>query len=298
MQWIELSVQTDAEGAEAAAAFLNEFVSGGAAIEQTITPDPGESLDPARAYTVRAYFPEDATEALQYAQNGLWHLAQLRSMSDPQTRSLAEEDWAEAWKKYYTILHLGRHLVIKPSWLEYAAQPGDIVIELDPGMAFGTGLHPSTRLCLIALEERVTQGDRVLDVGTGSGILSIAAAKLGAGEIMAFDLEPVAVETAKKNVVTNHVENVVQIRQGSLDAYTERKPFDLICINILAEVIADLAPELAPVLRPGGTIIGSGILDYKAPDVVEALQAVGIDVVEQKQEGDWVEISGRMKDKG
>src|SRR5512142_201718 len=133
MDWIELSIQTDAEGAEAAAAFLNEFVSGGAVIEQTITPEPGESLDPARPFTVRAFFSSDAAEALDYAQKGLWHLAQLRAMSEPHVRTLAEEDWAEAWKKHYSVLHLGENIVIKPSWLEYLPKPDDIVVELDPG---------------------------------------------------------------------------------------------------------------------------------------------------------------------
>ncbi len=290
MNWIELSVKTDAEGAEAAAALLNEYVNGGAVIEQTITPDVGETLDPARPFTVRAFFSSDDAGTLDRAQQGLWHLAQLRAMGEPQTRELAEEDWAEAWKKYYTISHLGEHIVIKPSWLDYAPAPGDVVLELDPGMAFGTGLHPTTRLCLIALEERVTQDIRMLDVGTGSGILSIAAAKLGAREILALDTDAIAVETAQKNVAINRVESIVQVERGSIEQ--ARNLFDLICINILAEVIADLAPALALVLRPGGTIIASGILDFKADIVTEALNAVGVQVIEKKQETDWVALVG------
>lgn len=292
MNWLELSVETDAEGAEAAAALLNEFVSGGAVIEQRITPDAGETLNPARAFIVRAFFSSDAVDALEHAQNGLWHLAQLRAMGEPQVRELAEEDWAEAWKKYYTILHLGKHIVIKPSWLEYVPAAGEVVVELDPGMAFGTGLHPTTRMCLILLEDRVAQGSRVLDVGTGSGILSIAAAKLGAGEILALDLDPIAVETAGKNVAANHVDNIVQVRRGSIEADAECNLFDLVCINILAEVISDLAPVLAPVLRSGGILIASGILDYKAEEVVEALKAVGIAVSGRMQEEDWVALVG------
>lgn len=300
MNWIELSVRTDAEGAEAAAAFLNEFVSGGAVIEQTITPEPGEFIDPARPYIVRAFFSVNATEALDYARNGLWHLKQLRGMDDPQTRELAEEDWAEAWKKHYSILHLGKHLVIKPSWLDYVARPDDVVVELDPGMAFGTGLHPTTRLCLIALEEHITAGMRVLDVGSGSGILSIAAAKLGARSVDALDLEPIAVETAIKNVRANQVNDRVHVDRGSLDAdavaAAERNPFDLVCINILAEVIVDLAPALARVVRPGGSIIASGILDYKAKDVVDTFRELDIVVVEQKQENDWVAIVSEKRE--
>lgn len=294
MDWIELCVATDAEGAEAAAALLNEFVSGGAVIEQTIIPEAGETLDPARAYTVRAYFSSDASEALEHAQNGLWHLKQLRAMGDPEVRTLAEEDWAEAWKKHYTVLHLGKHVVIKPSWLEYAPATDDVVIELDPGMAFGTGLHPTTRLCLVALENYMTRDARVLDMGTGSGILSIAAAKLGARAVVAVDLDPVAVDTAARNVATNHADATVTVRRGSMDAAKEAgNLYDLVCINILAEVVADLAPDLAAVLRAGGTVIASGILDYKAEDVVEAFHAVGIQVVEKMQEEDWVALAAK-----
>ncbi len=288
-----MAVNTDAEGAEAAAAFLNEFVSGGAVIEQTLVPEAEERLDPARTFTVRAFFAPEAGEALENAEKGLWHLAQLRSMSDPRKREVAEEDWAESWKKFYTILHIGRRLVVKPSWLEYTPQADEVVIVLDPGMAFGTGLHPTTRMCLAALEDRITPETRVFDVGAGSGILSIAAARLGAREILAVDLDPIAVEAATRNVALNHVESRVQVHAGSIDVETHREHFDLVCMNILAEVISDLAPALAEVLKPGGIVIASGILDYKAEGVVEALNAVGIEVVEKQQEEDWVALVGR-----
>ena len=294
MKWIELFVQTDAEGAEAAAAVLNEFVKGGAAIEQMILPDAGESFDPARAFTVRVFFSSDDREGLTRAAESLWHLARLRPMSEPRTRELAEEDWAEAWKKYYTILRVGKRLVIRPSWLAYAPRADDVVIELDPGMAFGTGLHPTTRLCMMALEERVTQDCAMLDVGAGSGILSITAAKLGAREVLARDTDPSAVEAATRNVAINHAANVVRVERGSIDASCNQ--FDLICINILAEVIRELAPALAAALRSGGSVIASGILDFKVDAVVGALNAVGIEVVEKKQEEDWVALVGKKKD--
>ena len=293
MNWIELSIRTDAEGAEAAAAWLNEFAQGGAAIEQTLLPDPGESFDPARAFIVRAFFSSDQRDKLARAEEGLWHLAQLRAMSSPQTRELAEEDWAEAWKKFYTILHIGKHLVIKPSWLEYTPHPDDLIIELDPGMAFGTGLHPTTRLCMIGLENYLSGTPRTLDVGTGSGILSIAAAKLGARDILALDTDFVAVETTARNVGFNHVENFVRVEQGSIDAEKHCNQFDLICINILAEVICELAPALASALHSNGIIIASGILAYKADDVADALNAVGIEIVDRMQEEDWVALIGK-----
>lgn len=303
MDWIELSVATDAEGAEAAAGLLNEYVPGGAVIEETLLADPGEPFDPARTFTVRAFFSPDDRAGVERAEQALWHLAQLRSMGDPRTRELAEEDWAEAWKKHYTILHIGKSLVIKPSWLEYAAQPGEVVIELDPGMAFGTGLHPTTRLCMVALEEYAanlakarsaepSQDFRMIDVGTGSGVLSITAAKLGIRDILALDLDMIAVETAARNVAINHAENIVRVERGSIDTEKHRNRFDLVCINILAEVICELAPAVAVALRPGGTTIASGILDFKADTVIDALRKVGIEMVEQKQEEDWVTLVG------
>jgi ribosomal protein L11 methyltransferase len=309
MNWIELSVATDAEGAEAAAALLNEFVSGGAAIEETLIADPGEPFDPARTFTVRAFFSPEDRAGIDRAERALWHLAQLRSMGDPHTRELAYEDWAEAWKKHYTVLHVGASLVIKPSWLEYTPETNEIVIELDPGMAFGTGLHPTTRLCMVALEEyaakeaisRATQlgsgvdgppqGARMVDVGTGSGILSITAAKLGFREIVAFDLDPIAVETAAHNVAINHVESIVRVEHGSITSVGPAR-FDLVCINILAEVICDLAPAVAAALRPGGVVIASGILDFKAESVSQALREVGIETMEKKQEEDWITLVG------
>jgi len=213
-------------------------------------------------------------------------------MGKPRTRELAEEDWAEAWKKHYTILHIGKSLVIKPSWLEYAPQPDEIIIELDPGMAFGTGLHPTTRQCRVALEERVQPGMHMIDVGTGSGILSITAARLGIREILALDLDPVAVETAARNIAINHAESVVHVERGSIDADQHRNLFDLVCINILAEVVCDLAAAVSATLRPGGIVIASGILDFKADSVIDALRDVGIETVEKKQEEDWVTLVG------
>ena len=295
MNWIELSVATDAEGAEAAAALLNEFVSGGAVIEETILADDGTAIDQARAFTVRAYFSALDREQLNRAEEALWHLSQLRAMGQPQTKELAEEDWANAWKKHYTILHIGKHLVIKPSWLEYESQKHDVVVELDPGMAFGTGLHPTTRLCMVALEERAKPGMKMIDIGTGSGILSITAAKLGVCDILALDTDVVAVDTAQRNAAINHVENIIHVEQGSVDSERQRNLFDLVCINILAEIIIQLTPAVGATLKPGGTIIASGILDYKADWVIEAFSEVGIETIEKKQEEDWVTLVGKKR---
>jgi ribosomal protein L11 methyltransferase len=295
LTWIELSIATDAEGAEAAAVLLNEFVSGGAVIEETLIADAGEPIDLARAFTVRAFFSSDQRDQVARAETALWHLSQLRAMTPPHTRELAEEDWAEAWKKHYTILHIGKHLVIKPSWLEYAARADDVVIELDPGMAFGTGLHPTTRMCMAAIEERLAPNATMLDVGCGSGILSITAAKLGARKIRALDLDPIAVETTARNVAINRADSIVRVEHRSIDADRDCNQFDLVCINILAEIVCDLAPMVANALRAGGIVIASGILDFKADDVRDAFAECGIDVIEKKQEEDWVALIGIKK---
>ena len=295
MTWIELSIATDAEGAEAAAVLLNEFVSGGAVIEETLIADACEPIDLARAFTVRAFFSSDQRDQVARAETALWHLSQLRAMTPPHTRELAEEDWAEAWKKHYTILHIGKHLVIKPSWLEYAARADDVVIELDPGMAFGTGLHPTTRMCMAAIEERLAPNATMLDVGCGSGILSITAAKLGARKIRALDLDPIAVETTARNVAINRADSIVRVEHRSIDADRDCNQFDLVCINILAEIVCDLAPMVANALRAGGIVIASGILDFKADDVRDAFAECGIDVIEKKQEEDWVALIGIKK---
>lgn len=292
MDILEISVEADDEGAEAVAAAFNNYAYGGAVIEQRVTPEPGETIDPARPFTVRAFLlADESLEAKRHAlEEAVWHLRQLRPLGELSVREWEEADWAEEWKRYYTILHVGERTVIKPTWLEYRAQPGELVIEIDPGMAFGTGLHPTTRLCLAALEQYMAPGMRVLDVGTGSGILSIAAAKLGALEVDACDIDPVAVEIAHRNAVLNRVSEVVRVGAGSLHLEDEPRNVDLIVVNILAETIADLAPALAHHLAPHGIVIASGILVEKMHVAEDALGTAGMRLLDTRREGDWVAI--------
>jgi ribosomal protein L11 methyltransferase len=291
----EVSVRADAEGAEAIASAFNEYAYGGAVIEQTLTPEPGETIDPARPFTVRAFLlPDDSLETKRRAlEEAVWHLSQLRPFGELSARELEEADWAEAWKKFYTILHVGEHTVIKPSWLEYSSQPGEIVIELDPGMAFGTGLHPTTRLCLAALEKLVTPGVTVLDIGTGSGILAIAAAKLGAVAVDARDIDPIAVETAQKNAELNRVSDVVHVGLSSIMAEGEPVRAGLIAANILAETIAQLVPAFEYHMAPHGTLVASGILAEKIDVAAEAIRSSGMDVIETTREEDWLVMIAR-----
>jgi ribosomal protein L11 methyltransferase len=220
-------------------------------------------------------------------------------MPEPQLRILREEDWAHAWKKFYKPMRIGQRVVLKPTWEDFSPEPGDLVVELDPGMAFGTGLHPTTRLCVAALEATIQLGDQVLDVGTGSGVLAIVAAKLGASAIVATDIDPVAVEVARENIEINGLAlapaGLIDVRQGSVPAGMAGR-FQVLVANILAEVIAglfDAQYDNVPLFEPlaaGGTMILSGIIEERAFLVEEAAARHGLAVVRREQEGDWVAL--------
>lgn len=318
MSWLELSVQVDNEAVESVAEVLARYgYNGGVVVEPAWTPGdegPEFSYDAARPSLLRTYIPLDAQaeDVRQRVEQALWHLGQMRPVGPLQTRTLAEEDWANAWKQYYKVLRVGRRTVIVPSWLEHAPQPDDVVLQLDPGMAFGTGLHPTTQLCLILLERYAQPGLRTLDLGTGSGILAIAAAKLGAGPVLALDNDPIAVAVAAENVARNQAGAAVTAAEGSLGAgatmghwlsgdFGERAAgsapapapddqFDLIVANLIAKVLVILADDIAAALRPGGILISSGIIDSRESEVVEAFDRAGLRQIERHQEGEWLAL--------
>jgi len=282
-QWLEVSVTVENETAEAVAEVLSRYAYRGVVIE---AGPEGWNAGPV---IVRAYLPADdeLRAKKRRVEEALWHLGQIRAIPAPTFQFVAEADWAEAWKERLSVLHVGQHIVIRPSWLDYAPVPGDVVIQLDPGMAFGTGLHPTTQMCLAALEELVSSGTQVLDLGTGSGILAIAAAKLGAGRVLAVDNDPVAVKTARGNVVVNGVQEIVSVRGGSLPEVSES--YDLVVVNILAKVIVEMVQGgLAVRVRPGGTLIAAGIIADQEPEVVTALEWGGLALAERRQSEDWV----------
>lgn len=283
MEWLEVSVTVDNEAAEAVAEVLSRYAYHGVIIE---TGPDGWSAEPV---SVRAYLAAD--DHLQAnkrrVEESLWHLGQIWPVPDPTFRPVAEADWEEAWKEQLRVLHIGQHVVIRPSWLDYTPTSGDIVINLDPGMAFGTGLHPTTQLCLEALEELVQPGAAVLDLGTGSGILAIAAAKMGARSVKAVDNDPVAVKTARENAMTNDVQKVVHIAEGSLEDIAG--DYDLVVVNILARVITEMLQKgLEKRVRPEGKMIAAGILADQEATVTEALGQGELTLVERRQRGDWV----------
>jgi ribosomal protein L11 methyltransferase len=201
-----------------------------------------------------------------------------------------ESDWAESWKEHFHVLHLGKRLVVKPSWRKHHRTGDEVVIDLDPGMAFGTGLHPTTRLCLRALEERSERGPlgRALDVGCGSGILAIAAVKLGATRVLGVDIDPIAIEATEANARHNRVNKRIRAREGSVP--TDDGPFDLVLANLIAGILVELAPHLADEVAEGGTLIASGIFIDREADVRAALESAGLRIVKAWHESDWVAL--------
>jgi ribosomal protein L11 methyltransferase len=297
--WIELAVQVDNEAVEAVAEIFSRYgYGGGVAIEEPFDQEAdGDGLRIAadRPFVVRTYIPDDAAarETIERLERALWHLGQMRYVGPLVAAPRAEEDWANAWKEHFHVHRVGARTVIRPPWREYARRPGDIVIDLDPGPAFGTGLHPSTQLCLVALEERLRPGMRVLDVGVGSGVLTIAAAKLGAAAVDALDVEPLAVRTARDNIARNELAIPIRVALGTVERTAEfAGRYDLVVANIIARIIVDLAPALVAALAPGGRLLTSGIIVDRADEVHGALAAAGLGELEHHHMGDWVMVEG------
>ena len=199
-----------------------------------------------------------------------------------------EEDWANAWKVYFKPIKVGKRFMIKPSWEDTEVQEGDVLIEIDPGMAFGTGTHTTTTLCLEALEDIVKPGHKVYDLGTGSGILAIGAAKLGA-QVEGVDLDSVAVKVARENVLLNHIEDRVKIHQGDLGTVLNGQA-DVVVANIIADVILALLKDLERILKPAGQFIASGIIASRADEVRAGIIDAGLEIIECREEGTWVMI--------
>ncbi len=313
MSWLELSVTADQEAAESISELLAQYgYNGGVAVEalppsstrpdEAGVPEPLAS-DPAFPVTLRTYLPldEHAEEKRQHIEQALWHLGRLRPVGALQVRTLEEQDWANAWKQFYSVQRIGERTVIVPSWLEHTPAPGDVVLHLDPGMAFGTGLHPTTRLCLRLLEAHARPGLKMLDLGTGSGILALAAAKQGAAPVLALDNDPLAVDVANDNISHNHESEhiraaVTSAAPGELAAWLTTQnslpgpPFDLIAANIIADVLISSAPDLAALLAPGGSLISSGIVHDRELEVALAYAAAGLRQQARHIEGEWVAL--------
>lgn len=307
LKLLEISIHVDAEAAEAVSGIFNQHGLGGTVLEESQSEAP---CSPPQI-VAKTFLRAEDSACLARIESALWHLSQIYPMPPPTIRWLSEADWQDVWKAGYKPQHIGRRILIRPSWRPHRAQPDQVVIEMDPGMAFGTGLHPSTHLCLVALEDCLAPGDHVLDVGTGTGILAIVAAKLGASGVVALDIDDLALDVARQNMQRNGVQETVSLVKASLSdtesggwpARAQSMPlfnasgqwdraFDLVLMNILPEVIAASAAAMGSCLGPAGLFVVSGIIETREDFVRAALTAAGLCVLQRRKRKDWVALVG------
>ena len=300
MHWIEITVETEAAAIETVSAILSEYGEGGVAVYQHVMPDDEDAAyhyDTDRPTTVATYVPATAEGAARRDRivEAFGHLTafNLARIGPVLSRDVDEEDWANAWKRFYYPMRFGRRLIVKPSWREFTPAPDDLVIELDPGMAFGTGLHQTTAMCMALLEDYIEPGADVLDQGAGSGILSLAAARLGATRITAIDTSEVAVAATRETAARTGRAGVIPAERGEAVPAPPRGHYDVVIANIIANVIIALAPSFVGVLEPGGVLIASGIIRAREDDVRAALAAAGLAVERGEAKDEWVALVAR-----
>lgn len=322
MIWKELTIHTTEEAVEMISNFLHEAGAGGVTIEEHVDNDKPRDTSlgqwfeippndiPEGEAKISGYFPEgvDMDEVIAQVKE---RTEELREYDiDPgnpiiTVRDVSEDDWANNWKQYFKPIRVSKRLTIKPTWEEYVpASLEEKIIELDPGMAFGTGTHPTTSLCLRTLEGVIQEGDEVIDVGTGSGILAIGAVRLGASRVLALDLDPVAVSSALENTRLNGLEDRIQVvesdllsvlKKGSSAEVDVQLPVRVVVANILAEIILLFVEDVFEALQPGGYYIASGIYKNKEQSVEEALTAAGFEIEQTVREEDWVAFVARKR---
>lgn len=297
MRWLELTVTCDNEAIEAVSEILGRVSQGTAVRPTRLIRDPADELsareDPTAPYEITAHIPEDesAPAAVESTQRALWHIQAfgLRPVGELRVTSVDDADWTDAWKAGYVPQRIGR-VVIVPSWLDEPIGPDEVSLRLDPGMAFGTGLHPTTRGCLTLLQEISPMPPVVLDVGSGSGILALAALRLGAERAVCYDTDPLAVQATQANAAANDLADRVIARPGSLPPTPPEEPYALVLANLVAAVLIDLADRLAASTAPGGTLLASGIIEARADEVLAALTAAGFVLDHRLHENEWVSL--------
>jgi len=312
MKWVEIGIHTTNDAVEAISNILHEAGASGVVIEDPLelikerADQFGEiyQLDPkdypdegvmVKAYLTETSFLHETVEEIKANVTSLTNYGIDIGKNVVTLVEVNEEDWATAWKKYYHPVKISNRFTIVPTWEDYEKVSSDeLIIELDPGMAFGTGTHPTTVLCIQAIERYVKEHDEVIDVGTGSGVLSIAAALIGAKNVRALDLDIVAVESARTNIELNKVDSVVTVDQGNLLKGIEKQA-DVIVANILAEIILMFTTDAFKLVKQGGYFITSGIIAPKKQEVKESMEAAGFEIVEVIQMEDWVAIIGQKK---
>lgn len=312
MKWIEVVVRTTEEASDAVSEMLTGIGAGGVVIEdpndirkQIESPNTLDYADDefiqslGEDVIVKAYFHDSVNnnELLALIREKLEFISQfldvgsgLEGYSD-----VDEQDWSTAWKKYYKPFNISDSIVIKPSWEEYSAKPGEMIIELDPGMAFGTGTHETTTMCARMLEKYVKAGDEILDVGCGTGILGIAAVKLGAGHVEAVDVDEVAVRVTRENCEINNVQDSISAHKGAMDSIKPCKA-DIVVANIIADVIAGLVDTVPLYMKESGIFIASGIIKERRDQIVDAYTAKGLKLVDSSELGEWVALVFKCQD--
>ncbi|MBR4081420.1 MAG: 50S ribosomal protein L11 methyltransferase, partial [Clostridia bacterium] len=312
MDWVEITVHTTTEGADIVSEQLMQEGATGTMVEDRADiPDPSKPNgfwemidqklidDMPEDVLVHAWFePDERFADRMGALNA--RMAELRALGLPfslgsldiATQNVRDEDWSEVWKKFYKPFRAGRTMVVKPTWEAYEPQEGDKIIEIDPGMAFGSGTHETTSMCLDLLEEVITGGETVIDVGTGSGILAIGAAMLGARDVLAIDIDEVAVKVAQENIEHNGLTDRITAVQGNLLEKTDAD-CDICVANIIADVICFFAEPLTHHIVPGGRFICSGIIKEREGDVTAALLAAGYEIEKICRKGEWVAMLSR-----
>ncbi|QTU82864.1 50S ribosomal protein L11 methyltransferase [Carnobacteriaceae bacterium zg-C25] len=305
MNWFEMKVSTTTQAVEMVSSILIEAGSSGVAIVDPsdydtlndgfgqLKPEKSELYESDEVF-VSGYFPDtkNMVEIKLYIEQKLEMAKQFDldlGRNELMLDQVREEDWANAWKTYYKPVRISRFLTIKPSWEDYTPQNSEWIIELDPGMAFGTGTHPTTRLSLEALEQTLRGGEFVIDVGTGSGVLSIAAKALGAGVVHAYDLDEKATSIARENIALNDYAKDVVVGENDLLKGIDTQA-DVIVANILAEILMHLVEDAWRNLKEGGTLILAGIIQSKRDELVDALVAQGFDIAQENRMKDWVSL--------
>lgn len=304
--WIEIKINTTTEAVEAITNILFENGAQGAMIEdpkdfnfQKANEHDWDYIDESLfkhnddSVNIKTYISMERNVPA-FIENIKIRIEELTSFGldigrgTIETDSVEEDDWAHNWMKYYKPTRVGKNIIIKPEWEEYQAKDEDIVLEMNPGMAFGTGNHETTSMCIANLEKYVEDEFTVYDIGCGSGILGITAAKLGAKEVLAIDIDEMAVKVAKENIEKNKVSDKVQAIVGNLaDEIDANKKADVIVANIMADIIILLAKDVKTFLKEGGIFISSGIIHAKIDEVVEGLEKSGFEIVNIDKKGEW-----------
>jgi len=319
--WLEIAVEVAGIDAEVATDIFRQACPGGVAIQPASRFDLASDsyvVDGDSPAVVSGYLP--AGPDAQRVRRSLRLALSMAPLQTPprwrRARRLREQSWRDSWKKHFGVQRIGRALVVKPSWTWYRLKGGEIVLEIDPGMAFGTGQHPTTAMCLSALADLVRPGMAVLDLGCGSGILAIAAAKLGAARVIALDIDPNAVRAALENAAANGVAHIVEVREGTLETEPARvdapateparvdapqrgarvpDAFDIIAVNISGLTLERLAPALARSLAPGGALITSGFLEDAVASLTRAYESAGLSSVRVVEEGVWRAVIAKRR---